>query len=81
MCCLPRYVKAAGKEPKAFSPEAPVYGSAQDLEPPPGEVLEEPGWFARINPFQRSADNQAPPTDATVAKDEERGFLGRLWPF
>src|SRR5260221_13909420 len=53
MCCLPRYAKAAGVEPKPFTTNIPAYGAArpQDLEPPPGSVIIKKGWLARWNPF------------------------------
>lgn len=85
MCCLPRYAKAAGREPKAFTPEAPVvYGAAQDLEPRPGETIVRPGLIARLFPFLREDEPQQPkggqkPTPAQ--SQEEEGFFDRLWPF
>jgi hypothetical protein len=91
MCCLPRYTKAAGLEPKPFTTAAPVYGTAQDLEPPPGAVIVKPGLLSRFNPFRRSADGQKPQDQsrngqanqdtATDEKKEDKGFFGRLLPF
>ena len=101
MCCLPRYAKAAGVEPKVFTPEVPVYGAWQDLEPPPGGVIVKPGLLARLNPFKRAEEEQKPqeqpqrqaqpqvqPQDEQAKQDthkeeqkEDKGFLGRLWPF
>ncbi|MBI3301412.1 MAG: hypothetical protein HYZ72_04945 [Deltaproteobacteria bacterium] len=91
MCCLPRYAKAAGLEPKPFTTDVPVYGTAQDLEPPPGAVIVKPGLLARWNPFRRSEDEQKPqgqPQDEQAKQDtakeekkEDKGFLGRLLPF
>jgi len=91
MCCLPRYAKNAGLEPKPFTTNVPVYGTSQDLEPPPGAVIVKPGLLARWNPFRRSEDAQKPqeqPQDeqakqdsATEGKKEDRGFFGRLLPF
>jgi hypothetical protein len=56
MCCLPRYAKNAGVEPKVFTPEVPTYGAWQDLEPPPGDVIVKRGWLSRFNPFADSLD-------------------------
>ncbi|HEV8718430.1 MAG TPA: hypothetical protein VGX03_37130 [Candidatus Binatia bacterium] len=60
ICCLPRYAKAAGVEPKVFTPEVPVYGAWQDLTPPPGAVIIKRGWLARHNPFGSSEEEQKP---------------------
>jgi hypothetical protein len=101
ICCLPRYAKAAGVEPKGFTPEVPVYGAWQDLTPPPGAVIIKRGWLARHNPFGGSeeeqktqalpppqAQAQVQPPDQQAQQDtskegqkEDKGFLGRLWPF
>ncbi len=101
ICCLPRYAKAAGVEPKVFTPEVPTYGAWKDLEPPPGGVIVKRGWLARHNPFgsseeeekpqaqpQPQAQAQAQPQDEQAKQDtakaeqkEDKGFLGRLWPF
>jgi hypothetical protein len=91
MCCLPRYAKGAGVEPKAFTPEVPVYGTAQDLEPPPGGVIVKPGLFARLNPFRRAEEEQKPQDQSqdehskqdpsTEERKEDTGFFGRLLPF
>lgn len=92
MCCLPRYAKAAGVEPKPFTTNIPTYGTAQaqDLEPPPGAVIIKKGWLARINPFGTSDELRKPaeqPTDRQASVDtsdqkkEDKGFLGNLWPF
>ena len=97
MCCLPRYARGAGVEPKVFTPEVPVYGAWQDLTPPPGAVIVRKGWFARHNPFGSSEEEQRPqeqPQPQVQAQDqqakqdtdkeepkEDKGFLGRLWPF
>jgi hypothetical protein len=91
MCCLPRYAQGAGVELKPFTTDVPVYGTAQDLEPPPGAVIVKPGLFARFNPFGRSEDEQKPqeqpqnePTKQGTAKEEQHedsGLFGRLWPF
>jgi hypothetical protein len=93
MCCLPRYAKAAGVEPKAFTPEVPVYGTAQDLEPAQGEVIVKQGWLSQLNPFGGSAgeqkpqpqsqsqDEQAQQNPAAEESEDDDGFFGRLWPF
>src|SRR5262245_6574303 len=101
MCCLPRYAKAAGVEPKVFTPEVPVYGAWQDLQPPPGAVIVKPGLLTRFNPFRHAEEEQKPqeqpqpqvqpqvqPQDQQAKQDtntegqkEDKGFLGRLWPF
>ena len=97
MCCLPRYARGAGVEPKVFTPEVPVYGTWQDLTPPPGSVIVKKGWLARHNPFGSSEEEQRPqeqPQPQVQAQDqqakqdtdkeepkEDKGFLGRLWPF
>jgi len=90
LCCLPRYANAAGVEPKVFTPDTPTYGTWQDLEPPPGSVIVKRTWLGRLNPFSsseegpkpqpRSQDEQAPQQD-TSAPEEDKGFLGGLWPF
>lgn len=82
MCCLPRYAKAAGVEPKAFTPEVPVYSSAQDVEPPPGATMEKPGWFARLNPF-KGLDNSGSSSSSTSSEgsSDNDSFWGNLWPF
>ena len=86
MCCLPRYAKAAGVEPRAFTPEVPVYSSAQDVEPAPGEMVEKPTWFSRLNPFKGSgsSESSSPPPPSPSASAEESpddNFWGNLWPF
>ena len=91
MCCLPRYAKDVGVEPKTFTPEVPVYGTSQDLEPPPGPPITKPGLFTRFNPFRRSEEEQKPQDQSqdehtkqdtsTEEKEEDRGFFGRLLPF
>ena len=90
MCCLPRYAKEAGVEPKPFTTNIPTYGVAreQDLEPPPGSVVIKKGWLARWNPFGSSYDAYPPPerTQDTQSSDgseqkENKGLWGRLWPF
>ncbi len=90
MCCLPRYARAAGVEPKPFTTSVPVYGTAQELEPPPGAVIVKPGLFARLNPFRRAAaeqKTQAEPEkdsasqDGATGQEDEGGFFGRLFPF
>jgi hypothetical protein len=104
VCCLPRYTKAAGVEPKPFTTDVPVYGIArdQDLEPAQGEVLVKKGWLSRFNPFGSSEEEprsqvggaeeaQKPTTQSqnesvtqtatTEEKKDDKGFLGRLWPF
>lgn len=85
MCCLPRYAKASGHEPKAFTPEAPVvYGAAQDLEPRPGEAIVKPGLLARLFPFLREDEPQPPKggqKPPTEQPPEDKGFFSRLWPF
>ena len=99
ICCLPRYAKAAGVEPKVFTPDVQTYGVWQDLEPPPGSVIVKRGWLARFNPFPSSEeeqkpqpqpqpqlqppsqDEQAPQDTAKAEQKEDKGFLGRLWPF
>jgi len=90
MCCLPRYAKAAGVEPKVFTPDTPTYGAWQDLEPPPGSVIVKRTWLGRLNPFgsseeepksqPRSQDEQAAQQD-TSKPEGDKGFLGGLWPF
>jgi hypothetical protein len=83
MCCLPRYVKAAGQEPKPFTPEVSVYGRAEDFEPQPGETITKPGLLSRWNPFASSDDNQpqAQQEPSPEEPTEEKGFFGRLLPF
>jgi len=91
MCCLPRYAQGAGVEMKPFTTEVPVYGTAQDFEPPPGAVIVKPGLLTRFNPFKRSENEPKPreqPQDepatqgsGTEEKKEDKGLLGRLWPF
>ncbi len=51
MCCLVRYAKAAGKEPKVFTPDVPVYARPEDMEAPQGAIVVKPGLFARLNPW------------------------------
>jgi hypothetical protein len=79
MCCLPRYAKAAGVEPKAFTPEVPVYSSVQDVEPPPGATMEKKGWFARLNPFEGSEMGSS--STASSGESSDDSFWGNLWPF
>jgi hypothetical protein len=89
MCCLPRYAKAAGVEPKAFTPETQNYASAEDLQPPPGSTVNKPSWFSRFNPYPWLSEESAPPPPAkgqekpqeSASKQEEESFWGRLWPF
>ena len=87
MCCLPRYAMAAGQEPKPFTTNIPSYGVAreEDLQPPPGAVVVKKGWFARLNPFGSSSDEevkpQEPPPDKQASADKEKGLWERLWPF
>jgi hypothetical protein len=75
MCCLPRYAKNAGVEPKVFTPEVPTYGAWQDLEPPPGDVIVKRGWLSRFNPFDNSLDEprerpQPQPKDQSDQSDQ-----------
>lgn len=89
MCCLPRYAKAAGVEPKAFTPETPSYASAEDLQPPEGATVDKPGWLSRLNPYPwlteereaEAAKKRRENPQETSSKEEEEGFLGSLWPF
>jgi hypothetical protein len=83
MCCLPRYARAAGHEPKLFTPEVPVYGTAQDLEPKPAETITKPGLLSRLNPFGGTEDEQKQSTDDTAveAEKDDKGFFDRLLPF
>ncbi|MGH7962685.1 MAG: hypothetical protein ACRERD_12805 [Candidatus Binatia bacterium] len=91
MCCLPRYAKAAGREPKAFTPEAPVvYGLAQDLEPKPGETITKPGLLSRLFSFGGDEDKKSQEQSetegteqsaATEEPEEEQGFFRSLLPF
>lgn len=87
MCCLPRYAKAAGVEPKSFTPEVPVYGTAQDLEPPPGPPVEKPSFLSSLNPFRGSGEEQNVQGQSSTTKEppqeqkEEGGFFSKLWPF
>lgn len=91
LCCLPRYAKGAGVEPKVFTPDTPTYGAWQDLEPPPGSVIVKRGWLARFNPFAGDEEEVKPPPPQPQdgqaklggeeqEKEEDKGFLGRLWP-
>lgn len=83
ICCLPRYAKAAGREPKPFTPEVPTYGTAQDLEPQPGETITKPGLLSRFNPFGGVEDEQQRTNGAepTQEENEDTGFFDRLLPF
>lgn len=91
MCCLPRYATAAGVEPKAFTPETPSYASAEDLQPPPGAMVDKPGWLSRFNPYPwlteereaAAAKKRQEQSQETSSKDtdEEQSFWSRLWPF
>jgi hypothetical protein len=84
MCCLPRYAKAAGQEPKPFTTDVPLYGTAQDLEPKPGETITKPGLLSRLNPFAGD-DGERPAEDDDAAEAgkerDEKGFFDRLLPF
>lgn len=51
MCCLVRYAEAAGKVPKVFTPDIPVYVRPEDLEAPEGAIVVKPGLFSRLNPW------------------------------
>ena len=85
MCCLPRYAKAAGAEPKAFTPEVPVYSSAEGLDPLPGQTIDKSRWFDRFNPFKGSEEKRTSssqtPTDTAKKSADNDGFWGNLWPF
>jgi hypothetical protein len=89
MCCLPRYAKAAGVEPKAFTPETPSYASAEDLQPPPGSTVDKPTWLSRFNPYpwlseERAASSSSKGQDKpkeSASTEEDESFWGRLWPF
>ena len=83
MCCLPRYAKAAGIEPKVFTPTVPVYGKPEDFEPAPGETITKPGFFTRFNPFRSPADSSAQDTESEPTGDDEKegGFFDWLSPF
>jgi len=75
LCCLPRYAKNAGVEPKVFTPEVRTYGAWQDLEPPPGDVIVKRGWLSRFNPFDDSLDKprsqpQPQPEDQQAQPDQ-----------
>jgi hypothetical protein len=89
MCCLPRYAKAAGVEPKEFTPEVETYGLYQDLDPQPGETITRPTWISRYIPFRglwdrRSSSEDGPTKEdagAQTAEEDKGGFLDSLWPF
>jgi len=90
MCCLPRYAKAAGVEPKAFTPEAPNYASAEDLQPPPGSTIDKPSWLSRFNPYPWLTEDreaaatkkkQEKPQESANKEEKNESFWGRLWPF
>jgi hypothetical protein len=86
VCCLPRYARAAGKDPKAFTTDIPTYGTAQDLEPTEGETIVKLGLLARWNPFGSAGSEPEktpePKTEEQAEKtDEEGGLLDWLWPF
>lgn len=87
MCCLPRYAVAAGKEPKPFTTNIPVYGTSreEDLQPPPGAVVVKKGWLARLNPFGSADDGYRPrsasPDTTASTSQEEKSIWDRLWPF
>jgi hypothetical protein len=93
MCCLPRYAKAAGVEPKPFTTNIPVYNAArqQDLEPPPGAVIVKKGWLAQWNPFggaderpqvqTQQPSQQNATASASAEQKEEPGFWSRWNPF
>src|SRR4249920_2377323 len=77
MCCLPRYAKAAGVEPKMFTPEVPVYSSAESLEPFPGQTINKTRWFDRFNPFKgdegKSSTSSPAPQTASKESTEDKG--------
>jgi len=82
ICCLPRYARAAGQEPKSFTPSVPVYGSARDFEPAPGETITTPGILSEYNPFPGFFGGDKDEDEAKPARSEEdQGFLSSLWPF
>jgi hypothetical protein len=92
MCCLPRYAKAAGVEPKAFTPETPSYASAEDLQPPPGAKVDKPGWLSRLNPYPwlteeqeaaaaKKGQEKSQEAPSEPSEDEKQSFWSRLWPF
>lgn len=86
MCCLPRYAIAAGVEPKPFTTNIPVYGTAraQDLEPPPGAVIIKKGWLAKLNPFggdEERSQTQVQTASSSAEQKEEKSFWSRWNPF
>lgn len=82
MCCLPRYADAAGVQQQTFTPEVPVYSSAQDVEPPPGATIEKKGWFARLNPFEGSdVGSSSSASSSDKGSSDDDSFWGNLWPF
>ena len=83
MCCLVRYAKAAGREPKVFTPEVPVYARPEDLEPEEGDVIIEPGFFSRWNPFASKEGDLQELEEATEdnEEDDEDNILRGWLPF
>jgi hypothetical protein len=82
MCCLVRYAKSAGKEPKVFTPDVPVYARPEDLEAPEGATVVKPGILSYLNPWgskfsdleeEEKAEAVAPSDD-----DDDSLFKGLL---
>ena len=80
VCCLPRYARAAGKEPKSFTSSVPVYGSARDFEPAPGETITKPGLLSKYNPFKGFIEDEEEEAKPAPSEEDE-SFLSSLWPF
>ena len=80
MCCLVRYAKAAGKEPKVFTPEIPVYARPEDLEPEEGDLIIEPGFISRWNPFASKEGDLQELEEATAENlQDDDDSLFRSW--
>lgn len=83
MCCLVRYANAAGKEPKVFTPEIPVYARPEDLEPEEGDLIIEPGFISRLNPFASKEGDLQELEQATAEnlRDDDDSLFRSWLPF
>lgn len=59
--------------------EIPVYARPEDLEPQEGDLIVEPGFFSRLNPFASEESDIQALEEATAANEQDDESLFRTW--
>ncbi len=59
--------------------EIPVYTRPEDLEPQEGDLIVEPGFFSRLNPFASEEGDLRELEEATAANEQDDESLFRSW--